>query len=138
VDDHCRGVQLVLTAGQGGQVYHINGDAELTNLELTQALLRACGAGPELIQYVPDRKGHDRRYALNDDRLRALGYRPRIPFAAGLAGTVDWYRAHRAWWEPLRPALPTAAAACVTDGPARGKTSPPTATAARPGRRGCR
>jgi dTDP-glucose 4,6-dehydratase len=116
VDDHCRGVQLVLTAGQGGQVYHINGDAELTNLELTQALLRACGAGPKLIQYVPDRKGHDRRYALNDDRLRALGYRPRIPFAAGLAGTVDWYRAHRAWWEPLRPALP---AAQRVEGPAR-------------------
>ena len=135
MDDHCRGVQLVLTAGQGGQVYHINGDAELTNLELTQALLRACGAGPELIQHVPDRKGHDRRYALNDDRLRALGYRPRIPFAAGLAGTVDWYRAHRAWWEPLRRRLP---AAQVTGGPARGRTSPPTATAARPGRRGCR
>ena len=103
-DDHCRGIQLVLERGQGGQVYHIGGDAELTNLELTEALLRSCGAGPEMVRHVPDRKGHDRRYALNDQRLRALGYRPRIPFGPGLAGTVDWYRANRGWWEPLRGA----------------------------------
>jgi dTDP-glucose 4,6-dehydratase len=102
VDDHCRGIQLVLERGQAGQVYHVNGDAELANWELTGALLKACGAGPDMVRRVPDRPGHDRRYALNDDRLRALGYRPRIPFARGLAETVDWYRANRAWWQPLR------------------------------------
>jgi dTDP-glucose 4,6-dehydratase len=102
VADHCRGIQLVLERGQGGQVYHISGNAELTNLELTQMLLRSCGAGPEMVRHVPDRKGHDRRYALNDERLRALGYRPQIPFGPGLAETVDWYRSNRGWWEPLR------------------------------------
>jgi dTDP-glucose 4,6-dehydratase len=102
VDDHCRGIQLVLERGQAGQVYHVAGDTELSNLELTQALLQACGAGPEMVRRVPDRPGHDRRYALNDDRLRALGYRPRVPWAQGLAETVAWYRANRAWWQPLR------------------------------------
>ena len=102
VDDHCRGIQLVLERGEPGQVYHVNGDAELTNLELTEALLEACGKGPEMIQPVPDRPGHDYRYALNDDRLRALGYRPQIPFAQGLAETVAWYRANPGWWQPLR------------------------------------
>jgi dTDP-glucose 4,6-dehydratase len=102
VDDHCRGIQLVLERGQAGQVYHVNGDAELTNWELTGALLEACGAGPDWAGGGRHRPAHDRRYALNDDRLRALGYRPRIPFARGLAETVDWYRANRAWWQPLR------------------------------------
>jgi dTDP-glucose 4,6-dehydratase len=102
VADHCRGIQLVLERGQAGQVYHVAGEAELSNLELTEALLRACGAGPEMVRPVPDRPGHDRRYALNDDRLRALGYRPRVPLAQGLAETVDWYRANRQWWQPLR------------------------------------
>ncbi len=115
VDDHCRGIQLVLERGQGGQVYNINGDAELSNLELTEALLRSCGAGPEMIRHVPDRKGHDRRYSLNDDRLRALGYRPRTPFASGLAETVAWYRDNRAWWEPLRLADASPAPAARAD-----------------------
>jgi dTDP-glucose 4,6-dehydratase len=140
VDDHCRGIQLVLERGQGGQVYHINGDIELSNLELTDALLQSCGAGPDMIAHVPDRKGHDRRYSLNDDRLRAMGYRPRVPFAQGLAETMRWYRDHRAWWEPLK--LATAAqtddAAGLRAARGRGKTSPSTATALRPGRRGCR
>ena len=112
VDDHCRGIQLVLEQGQPGQVYHINGDAELTNLELTAALLECCGAGWEMVSRVPDRKGHDRRYSLDDGALRALGYAPRVPFGAGLEATVRWYADHRAWWEPLkrRDAEPAAAA----------------------------
>ena len=71
VDDHCRGVQLVLERGQPGHVYHINGDAELANTELTQALLDHCGAGWDMVGYVEDRKGHDRRYSLDDSLLRA-------------------------------------------------------------------
>jgi dTDP-glucose 4,6-dehydratase len=104
VDDHCRGIQLVLERGRAGQTYHINGDAELTNLELTAALLECCGAGWDMVTRVPDRKGHDRRYSLNDDALRALGYAPRIPFRQGLAATVQWYADNRDWWEPLKPA----------------------------------
>src|SRR5580704_16351207 len=68
VDDHCRGIQLVLEHGRPAETYHINGDAELTNLELTGALLDCCGAGWDMVTRVPDRKGHDRRYSLDDSR----------------------------------------------------------------------
>ena len=84
VDDHCRGIQLVLERGRPGETYHINGDAELTNLELTGALLECCGAGWDMVTRVPDRKGHDRRYSLDDSALRAMGYAPRVPFRQGL------------------------------------------------------
>ena len=102
VDDHCRGVQLVAERGRAGRVYHIGGDAELTNLELTQALLDCCGAGWDMVARVPDRKGHDRRYCLDDSALRALGYAPQTPFEVGLNATVQWYRENRHWWEPLK------------------------------------
>jgi dTDP-glucose 4,6-dehydratase len=102
VDDHCRGIQTVVERGEPGQVYHIAGTAELTNLDLTERLLAATGAGPERVRRVADRPGHDRRYSLSDRRLRALGYAPRVPFDDGLAATVRWYADHREWWEPLR------------------------------------
>jgi dTDP-glucose 4,6-dehydratase len=111
VDDHCRGIQLVLEQGAAAGVYHINGNAELTNLELTRAILEQCGAGWDRVTPVADRKGHDRRYSLDDRALRALGYAPRTPFAEGLAATVRWYADHRPWWEPLKrrgPAGPVA------------------------------
>ncbi len=101
VDDHCRGIQLVIERGEPGQVYHISGDTQLTNIELAQALLELCGRGWELVSFVPDRKGHDRRYSLSDSLLRNLGYCPQLPFSAGLRETVGWYAEHRDWWEPL-------------------------------------
>ena len=102
VDDHCRGIQLALEKGQPGDVYHINGDVELTNIELTQAVLECCGAGWEMVEQVDDRKGHDRRYSLDDSLLRGLGYAPRIAFGTGLEATVSWYQDNRRWWEPLK------------------------------------
>lgn len=102
VDDHCRGVQLAVEQGKPGFVYHINGDTELSNIELTRELLQICGAGWGMVTPVEDRKGHDRRYSLDDSVLRGMGYAPRIPFAEGLRATVDWYAANRAWWEPLK------------------------------------
>jgi dTDP-glucose 4,6-dehydratase len=116
VDDHCRGIQLVAEIGQPGTVYHINGDRELSNLELTGLLLDACGADWDLVTRVADRKGHDRRYALDDSALRALGYAPQTPFDAGLAATVAWYAANRAWWEPLQD-KPAVAALADTAAP---------------------
>ena len=104
VDDHCRGIQLVLERGERGGIYHINGDVELTNRELTAAILEACGADWDMVTMVEDRKGHDRRYSLDDSVLRAVGYAPRIPFAAGLRSTVQWYVENRDWWEPLKRA----------------------------------
>jgi dTDP-glucose 4,6-dehydratase len=103
VSDHCLGIHLALLSGRGGEVYHIGGGAEVDNKELTARLLDACGAGWEMVDYVTDRKGHDRRYSLDISKARdELGYRPRISFDDGLASTVDWYRANRSWWEPLR------------------------------------
>ena len=102
VDDHCRGIQLVLERGEPGRAYHINGDTELTNVELTQALLDSCGADWDMVVNVTDRKGHDRRYSLDDSLLRGMGYAPRIPFSEGLRATVDWYRDNRWWWQPLK------------------------------------
>ena len=106
VADHCRGIQLVLEQGEPGDVCHINGNAELSNNQLTQLLLDACGQGRDMVDHVTDRKGHDRRYSLDDSLLRGLGYAPRVPFSQGLADTVRWYRENRAWWEPLKKAHP--------------------------------
>ena len=102
VDDHCRGIQLVLEHGEPGGIYHINGDVEMTNRELTAAILDAYGAGWDMVAMVEDRKGHDRRYSLDDSLLRALGYAPRVPFAEGLRSTVKWYVDNHEWWEPLK------------------------------------
>jgi len=104
VDDHCRGVQLVLERGRAGEIYNIGGGIELPNRELTERLLELCGRDWETaVEYVEDRKGHDRRYSLSDDKIRAeLGYEPRTSFEDGLAATVAWYRANEPWWRPLK------------------------------------
>jgi dTDP-glucose 4,6-dehydratase len=102
VDDHCRGIQLALEKGEPGEFYNIGGGRELTNKELTGLLLEACGVGWDRVNYVEDRKGHDRRYSVDHARLGALGYAPRVSFEDGLAQTVQWYRDNRAWWEPLK------------------------------------
>ncbi|GAA4092949.1 dTDP-glucose 4,6-dehydratase [Actinomadura miaoliensis] len=102
VADHCRGIQTVAEHGEPGEVYHIAGTAELTNLELTRRLLDALGADWSRVERVPDRKGHDRRYSLSDAKLRRLGYAPRVSFEDGIAETVRWYADNRAWWEPLK------------------------------------
>ena len=116
VDDHCRGIQLVLEKGTAGRVYHVDGGTELTNRELTAAILEACGATWEMVVAVTDRKGHDRRYSLDDSLLRSMGYAPRVPFRDGLAETIAWYAANRPWWEGLdRPAPPTRPAMTVAD-----------------------
>jgi dTDP-glucose 4,6-dehydratase len=103
VDDHCRGIQLVLEHGAAGHVYHIDGDTEISNRELTDLVVGMCGAGWETISPVAEPKRHDRRYRLDDSELRAMGYAPRIPFSDGLKSTVRWYEENRAWWEPRKP-----------------------------------
>jgi dTDP-glucose 4,6-dehydratase len=102
VDDHCRGIQLVLAKGEPGRIYHIGGDTSLSNKELTGRLLEACGASWDMVRRVPDRLGHDRRYSLDDSLLRSIGYQPRIGFRDGLESVVRWYADNRAWWEPLK------------------------------------
>ncbi|TDC86373.1 dTDP-glucose 4,6-dehydratase [Actinomadura sp. 7K507] len=102
VDDHCRGIQLVAEHGSAGEVHHIAGSAELTNRTLTERLLSALGMGWEMVEHVADRKGHDRRYSLDDTKLRRLGYRPAIPFHTGLAEAIQWYLDNPGWWKPLK------------------------------------
>ena len=102
VDDHCAAVELVLRTGDAGEAYNIGGE-EHENLELTHRILELTGAGDDLVRYVEDRPGHDRRYSLDDSKLRALGWSPtRSIGREGLVETVDWYRNNRAWWEPIK------------------------------------
>ena len=108
VDDHCRGIQLALTAGRPGRVYHVGGGTELSNRQLTDRLLDIMGAPADLVVPAEDRRAHDRRYSLDISRSEAeLGYQPRVSFDDGLAAVVAWYRENRFWWEPLKaPAAP--------------------------------
>jgi dTDP-glucose 4,6-dehydratase len=110
VDDHCRGIQIALDKGGAGEIYNIGGGLELTNRELTERLLAAVGAGWSQVTPVEDRKGHDRRYSVDDAKLRALGYAPLTSFEDGLAATVAWYRDNRQWWEPLKNGIVKASA----------------------------
>ncbi|OEV11639.1 dTDP-glucose 4,6-dehydratase [Streptomyces nanshensis] len=99
VEDHCRALCLVLEKGLAGRTYNIGGGTELTNRELTERLLAACGATWERVEHVPDRKGHDLRYSVDWSRIRdELGYRPLRSVDDGLDETVAWYRNHREEW----------------------------------------
>ena len=102
VEDHCRALDLVLDAGRPGEVYNIGGSSERTNLEITTAILAHLGKPPSLVRFVPDRPGHDRRYAVDWGKInRELGWRPERSLEEGLATTVGWYLARRDWWEEL-------------------------------------
>ena len=103
VDDHCRGIAMVLTGGRAGEVYNIGGGTELTNKELTEMLLEATGKDWSYVDRVADRLGHDLRYSVDITKIsNELGYAPQVPFAQGLADVVQWYRDNRDWWEPLK------------------------------------
>jgi dTDP-glucose 4,6-dehydratase len=102
VADNCAGVDLVLRHGTIGEVYNIGAGNEITNLDLTHRLLALCGAGPESIERVTDRLGHDRRYSIDTAKVRALGWAPERELDEALEATVGWYRDNRWWWEPLR------------------------------------
>jgi dTDP-glucose 4,6-dehydratase len=103
VSDHCRGIDLALRAGRAGEVYNIGGGTEMSNRDLVELMLSATGRDWSAVDLVTDRKGHDRRYSLSIDKIRAeLGYEPQVSFEEGLNATIDWYKNNRAWWEPLR------------------------------------
>jgi dTDP-glucose 4,6-dehydratase len=103
VDDHCRGIDLVVQAGQAGEIYNIGGGTELSNRDLTTLLLQESGVGEEMIERVQDRLGHDRRYSVNWDKIKdELGYSPQFSLTTSLADIVQWYRANPQWWQPLK------------------------------------
>jgi dTDP-glucose 4,6-dehydratase len=102
VDDHCSGVHLVLTKGTVGEIYNIGAGNETPNRVLVDKLLGIFGVGEEMVQYVEDRKGHDRRYSVNIDKITALGWKKKRTLDEALGETVQWYRDNRWWWEPLK------------------------------------
>jgi dTDP-glucose 4,6-dehydratase len=102
VSDHAGAIDHVLRFGASGETYNLPGSAEMTNRDVVAALLERLGKPWSLVRSVPDRPGHDRRYALDGSKLAALGWRNRTPFADGLAATIDWFRANEAWWRAAK------------------------------------
>ncbi len=103
VDDHCRALMTLLTRGRPGEVYNIGGSRSLPNIEVVKRILKATDRPEELIRYVEDRPGHDRRYALSSAKLTwETGWAPRIPFGEGLRMTIDWYRENEGWVRRVR------------------------------------
>jgi dTDP-glucose 4,6-dehydratase len=102
VEDHCRAVLAVLEQGEMGSVYNIGGDCERANIEIVRLILADLGKDEGLIEYVTDRPGHDRRYAMDSTRIQQeLGWRPQIDFERGIGDTIRWYGENRAWWEHI-------------------------------------
>ena len=102
VEDFARGIGHVLAHGAPGETYNVGGPDEAVNLDVVKRIIALTGASDDLIEYVTDRPGHDRRYSLSSDKVRALGWEPRVRFHDGLAETVAWYRDNAAWWETIR------------------------------------
>ncbi len=102
VEDHCAAIATVLERGQPGEIYNVAAENERPNREVIDHLVELIGCDRSLIRHVPDRPGHDRRYALQIDKMKALGWRPRVSFEEGLERTVRWYQENRAWWEPIK------------------------------------
>jgi dTDP-glucose 4,6-dehydratase len=100
VDDHCRGLELIFEHGKSGEIYNLGSHAEFTNLEVTNELIKSFGFGKDMINYVADRLGHDRRYSLNFEKAsKHLGYKPVISFESGLLETIEWYKKNSNWWK---------------------------------------
>jgi dTDP-glucose 4,6-dehydratase len=102
VEDFARGIGHVLEHGVPGEAYNVGGPDERPNLEVVRRIIALTGASEDLLEHVPDRPGHDRRYSLGSERIRALGWEPRVRFDEGLERTVAWYRDNAWWWEPIR------------------------------------
>jgi dTDP-glucose 4,6-dehydratase len=102
VDDNCAGIDTVLRQGALGEVYNIGGGNEVENLAVTRGILELLGRSPELIRFVTDRPGHDRRYSIDCSKLQALGWHPATPFESGLESTVSWYRDNPEWWRKIK------------------------------------
>jgi len=102
VEDNCAGIDLVLRRGEVGEIYNIGAGNEIPNRALTEKILALLGQDDSMIEYVTDRLGHDRRYSLDIAKMRRLGWAPAHDLDDALAATVEWYRANRWWWEPLK------------------------------------
>jgi len=102
VEDHCRAIELIINQGRAGETYCVGGDSEVSNLEVVKKIINITNKTEDLIEFVPDRKGHDRRYAIDSSKIkRELGFTHKHSFDEALNETVKWYAEHRSWWQPL-------------------------------------
>lgn len=102
VEDHCRAIDLILHKGTVGEVYNVGGHNEMKNIDIVKLICRTLGKPESLIQFVTDRKGHDRRYAIDPTKIhRELGWLPETKFADGIQKTIQWYVTHEDWWQPI-------------------------------------
>jgi dTDP-glucose 4,6-dehydratase len=102
VEDHCRGIDLVLHQGAMGEIYNVGTGRETSGMDVARTVVQVLGKPESLIQNVADRPGHDYRYALDVGKIRALGWEPAVDFCEGMEQTVSWYRQHQSWWRPLK------------------------------------
>lgn len=101
VYDHCKAIDLVLHKGINGDVYNIGGHNERTNLEVVKTIIHAFGKSEKLIEFVPDRLGHDLRYAIDPTKIESLGWKPTYTFESGIQQTINWYLEHQYWWQQI-------------------------------------
>lgn len=99
--DHCTAIDLVMHEGVNGEVYNVGGHNERTNLEVVQTIIKTLGKSEELIEFVTDRLGHDKRYAIDPTKLEKLGWKPAYTFETGIEQTINWYLANQWWWEQI-------------------------------------
>lgn len=103
VQDHCQAIDLVLHKGRKGEVYNVGGHNERTNNEIVDIVIEKLGLSRDLIKYVDDRLGHDKRYAIDPTKLETeLGWKPKYTFDTGIVETIEWYQANESWWRPLK------------------------------------
>ncbi len=102
VEDHCKAIELVMCRGELGQVYNVGANAEVRNIEVAERIVQVLGKTPDLIKYVQDRLGHDRRYALDCSKIHTLGWKPMRDFSEGLDSTIHWYRDNPEWWQRIK------------------------------------
>lgn len=102
VEDHCSAIDLIIRKGKIGEVYNIGGHNERTNLEVVKTIIKELGKSEDLIEFVTDRPGHDRRYAIDPTKIHnELGWLPATKFDDGIKKTIDWYLTHKSWWEKI-------------------------------------
>lgn len=102
VEDHCRAIDLIIRKGKVGEVYNVGGHNEMRNIDIVKLICQELGKPESLITHVTDRKGHDRRYAIDPEKIhRELGWLPETKFADGIKKTIQWYLTHQKWWEDI-------------------------------------
>lgn len=101
VDDHCNAIRTILSKGKAGQIYNVGGNNEVKNIDIVKIILNELGKSEDLIAFVSDRKGHDRRYAIDATKMRNLGWVPKINFNVGIIETIEWYLSNKSWCERI-------------------------------------